>query len=251
MKKSPLHLTASDYVANDRNGLNQQIANARWFFLKSVQRCVPEFFEHLREQVYPAYAQVEKTGYWRTGFTFRMWQSRSDKDHFLTPILTRWARQFHLEQETWILEGALQTLSNWHRFPHTREKREMDGFRKPICVSGLVLPNEQAFRFEEAGWDPTLISFAGWRMNLRPQIEKAMREYRQRMVALVDQRGGTPSKALLNRDHFEWLALYQCGGLSLESVAKRTRHADKTTISKGLHQAAELARIHVRGKRAS
>jgi len=50
-----------------------------------------------------------------------MWQSRSDADRQLTPILMKWARQFNVEKETWILEGALQTLSNWDKFPRCRE----------------------------------------------------------------------------------------------------------------------------------
>jgi hypothetical protein len=121
VKGKPLRLTASEFQANDRRGMNQQIVNARWCFLLAVKCHVPEFFEQLNEQVYPAFARVAKPRYWRAGDRFAMWQSRSDEDRFLTPILMKWARQFHVEEETWILEGALQTLSNWHKFPHTRE----------------------------------------------------------------------------------------------------------------------------------
>jgi hypothetical protein len=51
-------------------------------------------------------------------------------------------------------------------------------------------------------------------------------------------------------DHFQWLALYQFGGFSLDSILQRAQHAgDKTTISKGIHTAARLAAIAVRRKR--
>jgi hypothetical protein len=168
MKKDDrsMHLTASEFLATGRNGLDQQVASARWQFLLAVQRKVPEFFGQLRDEVYPAFARRAKPGYWRTGFSFSMWQSRSDPDRKLTPILMKWARRFHVDKETWILEGALQTLSTWNQFPRCRESLEILGFRKPVCVPGLIGDQEHAFYFEDEGWDPTLISFGGWRVNV-------------------------------------------------------------------------------------
>src|SRR2546427_193509 len=150
---SSVYLTAGEFLATARNGLNQQVANARWQFTLSVQKHVPEFFERLRDQVLPVFERLVKPGYWHTGCSFSMWQSRSDSDRKLTPTLMNWARQFHVERETWILEGALQTLSTWNRFPNTRENLEILGFRKPICVPGLVLDHERVFHFEDEGWE--------------------------------------------------------------------------------------------------
>jgi hypothetical protein len=129
------------------------VASARWQLLLALRRKVPEFFEQLRDEVYPAFARLTKPGYWHTGFSFSMWQSRSDRDRELTPILMKWARRFRVEGETWILEGALQTLSTWNRFPHCRENLEILGFRKPVCVPGLIGDQEHAFHFEDEGWD--------------------------------------------------------------------------------------------------
>jgi hypothetical protein len=251
MKKDvrAVHLTASEFLASGRNGLNQQVANARWQFMLAVRRQVPELFERLRDEVYPAFARLAKPGYWHTGFSFSMWQSRSDPDRQLTPLLMDWARRFHVEGETWILEGALQTLSSWNKFPHCREKLEIVGFRKPICVPGLVWDHERGFHFEDEGWDPTLISFAGWRVNVRERFEAAMKQHGQQMRALIKERGGVPAVVRSSKDHFDWLALYQCANASLESIAERASYGDRTTISKGMHQAATLARMRIRAKR--
>jgi hypothetical protein len=233
MKKDAraMHLTASEFLASGRNGLDQQVASARWQFLLAVQRKVPEYFERLRDEVYPAFARLAKPGYWRTGFSFSMWQSRSDPDRELTPILMKWARRFHVVGETWILEGALQTLSTWNKFPRCRENLEILGFRKPVCVPGLISDQEHAFHFEDEGWDPTLISFAGWRVNVRKRFDAAMKQHGQQMRALIKERGGVPAVVRSSVEHFDWLALYQCANASLESIAARPGYRDKTTIS--------------------
>jgi hypothetical protein len=250
MKKDEhaLRLTASEFLANGRDGLNQQVANARWQLMLAVQRKVPEFFERLRDEVYPAFARLAKPGYWRTGLSLSMWQPRSDPDRQLTPILTKWARRFNVEGEIWILEGALQTLSTWNKFPHCRENLEILGFRKPVCVPGLVWDQEHAFHFDDEGWDPTLISLAGWRVNVRKRFEAAMKRHGQEMRTLMQERGGVPAVIRSSAEHFDWLALYQCAHASLESIAERARYGDKTTISKGMHQAAKLAHIRIRAK---
>src|SRR5580700_819662 len=151
-----LRLTASEFLASDKSGLNQQVANARWQFLLALNRKVPDVFERLRNDVYPVFARLAKPGYWSPGRTFSMWQSRWDPDRQLTPMLMEWAHRFHLADEIWILEGALQTLSNWNNFPHCRENLEILGFRKPVCVPGLIADHEHAFHFEDEGWDPRL-----------------------------------------------------------------------------------------------
>ncbi len=250
MKKNEraVHLTANEFLASGRNGMNQQVASARWQFMLALQRNVPEFFERLRDEVFPAFTLMPKPGYWRTGLSFCMWQARSDLDGQLTPILMKWARRFNMEGETWILEGALQTLSTWNKFPRCRESLEILGFRKPVCVQGLVREDEHAFHFEDEGWDPTLIRFPGWRVTARKRFEAAIKQHGQQMRALAKDRGGVPAVVRASREHFDWLTLYQCGDATLESIAKDAVYGDKTTISKGMHQAARLARIRIREK---
>jgi hypothetical protein len=244
--------TGSEYLVSGRDGLNQQVANARWQFIMAVQRVVPEFLERLRDRVYPTYALMAgaRPGYWHIGGNFSIWQSRSDPDRQLTPILMDWARQFNVEGETWILEGALQTLSSWHKFPKWRERLEVAGFRKVVCVSVLISDRDHAFQFEDYGWDPTLISSAGWRANVRERFEVAIEQHEQQMQTLIQERGGLPAVVRSTPDHFEWLALYQCAHASLDSILDRAPYAGhKSTISKGMHHAAELAQVRIRAKR--
>jgi hypothetical protein len=56
-------LTASEFLAVGRNGLNQQVANARWQLILAAQRNVPEVFEALRDEVYPAFEQLAQPGW--------------------------------------------------------------------------------------------------------------------------------------------------------------------------------------------
>jgi hypothetical protein len=177
-----------------------------------------------------------------------MWQSRSDRDREFTPILMRWAGRFNLDQEPWILEGALQTLLSWHKFPDCRERTEIVGFRKPVCVPGLISDSEHSFQFNDEGWDPTLLSFEGWRANVRERFKAALEQHRRQLEALVRERGGVPAAVRVSRDHFDWLALYHCGNASLQAIQAKARYGDKSTISKGIHHAAELARVRLRAK---
>jgi len=245
--ESTFRLTASEFLAVGRNELNQQVANARWQLILAARRNVPEFFERLRDEVYPVFERLAEPD-WDTSASFAMWQSRSDPDRQLTPILMNWARRFNVEGETWILQGALKTLSIWGKFAHCRENLEIVGFRQLVCVSGLVRYHERAFHFEDDGWDPTLMSFAGWRASALERFEAKMKQHEQRMQALVKERGGVPAVMRSSEEHFDWLALYQFANVPLECIAQHAGYGDKTTISKGMHQAAKLARVHVRAK---
>jgi hypothetical protein len=246
--KRASHLTASEFLASDRSGMNQQRANARWQFLLALQRQVPEIFERLRSDVLPVFARLAKPGYWKASRSFSMRQSRCDPDGELTPVLMEWARRFNLDGEIWVLEGALQTLSIWNAFPDCRENLDIQGFRTLVCVPGLISDQEHAFHFEDEGWDPTLISFLGWRVQVQERFEKAIQRYRHQMQALVKKRGGVPAALKYSEEHFDWLALYHCANATLDSIAKGARYGDKTTISKGMHQAAKLAGIPIRAK---
>jgi hypothetical protein len=240
-------LTASEFLASGRTGLNQQVANARWQLILALRRKVPEFFVRLRDEVYPAFGRLAKPG-WGTGASFAMWRSRSDPDRELTPVLMSWARRLNVEREAWILEGALRTLSNWGKFARCLENLEIVGFRQLVCVPGLVWDHERAFHFEDNGWDPTLMSLAGWRISAFKRFEASIEHHGQQMRALVKARGGVPAVIRSSEEHFDWLALYQCANVPLESIAQRAGYGDRTTISKGMHQAAKLARVHVRAK---
>lgn len=95
-----------------------------------------------------------------------------------------------------------------------------------------------------------VLEFAGWRTGVRKRFEEAIAVHERRMRKLAEDRGAFPAVFRFSTDHFQWLALYQCGNLTLDSILHRAPHAaDKTAISKGVHSAARLAAIAVRPRR--
>jgi hypothetical protein len=247
----PRPLTTSAYLVRNDDGQDDQITSARWQFLEAIGRVVPTFLEELRCRVYPEFARLAdgNPDFWLNGWKFETWQLLSDRDRQLTPVLMAWAREFNVQGEDWILEGALQTLSNWLQFPQQRAALESWGFRQSIAVPGLISAEDHPFVFWEEGWDPTLRTSAGWRAHVRRRFEEALDAHERRMRKLVEGLGAFPAVSRFSIDHFQWLALYQCGNRSLDSILHRAPHAgDKTAISKGIHSAARLAAIAVRPK---
>ncbi len=245
-------LTEGEYIISDRYDNNNQVASARWQFIQAVQRKLPTFGEQLKKDVYPTFARFagKKADYWETGWKFSTWQLHSDRKTELTPLLLAWAGAFNLAKETWILEGALQTMWVWHKFADARRSLDLQGFRPNVCGQILIPDGEHRFIFEDGGWDPQLSSWRGYGASVRKRFETELRVYEKRIRALVQLRGGQRAIPRYSVEHLEWLALYHCGGWSLDKILKCSPHAgDKTTISKGLHRAAQLAHLKVRTKR--
>jgi hypothetical protein len=68
--------------------------------------------------------------------------------------LVAWAKAFHAQGETWILEGALQTLWWWHQDPESRRSLDIGRFHSSCCADSLSSDEEQMFTLEHAGWSP-------------------------------------------------------------------------------------------------
>ncbi len=124
------------------------------------------------------------------------------------------------------------------------------GFRPNVCGKILIGDGEHRFSFEDGGWDPQLSRWRAYVANVRKRFETHLRAHEKLIRALVQDRGGQRVIPRYSVEHLEWLALYHCGGWSLDRILKCSPHAgDKTTISKGLHRAAQLAHLKVRMKR--
>jgi len=249
-KRRPSSLTANDYLVRDQDGQDIQIASARLLFIEAVARVVPAFLKRLRN-LCPEYGRLADLNpeYWMTGSRFETWQSSSDRDNQFTPVLMAWAEEFNVQREDWILEGALQSLSYWHEFPRLRAALDITGFVQWHAFTRIISAENHRFRFSDGGWDPTLMSAAGWRTYVRKRFEAALRAHVNRVRKIVVDRGAIPAVGKFSVEHFEWLAQYQCGNASLDSILHRASNiADKTTISKGIHRAASLAGIAVRPK---
>jgi hypothetical protein len=195
-------------------------------------------------------APAKRADYWRAGWRFSTWQLHSDRNKQLAPYLLGWAEAFNLAGEAWILEGALQTLWLWHKFPDWRTELDLQGFRQYVCGLILIPYDEHRFRFEDWGWDPQLLSWPGYRAHVRKGFETELRAYEKRIRALAQSRGAQRVIPRYSVEHLEWLALYHCGGWSLERILHSSPSASgKTTISKGQHKAARLVHLEVRAKR--
>jgi hypothetical protein len=251
-RKNRQALIGGEYMLSDRHDNNNQVASARWELIQAVHRKIPAFAERLKKDVYPMYARLagKTADYWETGWKFSTWQLHSDRNNELTLLLVRWAGAFNLENEAWILEGALQTLSMWHKFPDAGRSLDLQGFRPNVCGQILIGDGEHRFSFEDWGWDPQLSSWLGYGAGVRKRFETQLRAYEKRIRALVQGRGGQRVIPRYSVEHLEWLALFHCGGWSLDRILKCSPYAGgKTTISKGLHKAAQLAHLKVRTKR--
>lgn len=245
-------LVGREYLISDQLGINNEVASARWEFIKALQGKLPAFGERLRKDVYPKFARRagKKADYWQAGWKFSTWRLHSDRNNQLTPYLLAWAGTFNLAGEAWILESALQTLMLWHKDPDKRTSLDLQGFRQYVCGQILIRDDEHTFRFEDWGWDPQFLSWPGYRARVMKLFEAELRAYGERIRRLIKTRGGQRASSRYRVEHFEWLALYHCGGWSLDQILKcQPSVGDKTTISKGLHTAARLARLQVRTKR--
>jgi len=256
-------LTTAEFHTTNPEGLDNEITAARWELVQAIRRKVPAFFERLRAVAYPKYARLANgsVDHGEIGY-----QVLSHANGPLTPILKKWAREFNLlltlkrptaahlpvvqwHGEVWILEGALRTLLLWHRYDALKNDLDVKGFRQSVCVPGVITGRDHQFVFKDGGWDPTLRSWEGWRLHVQQRFEEALEDYQKKMGALVVKRGGRKSVTPFSTEHFDWLALYHFGNLSLDQIRAGAGNVDKTTISKGMHHAADLVGFTIRKKK--
>jgi hypothetical protein len=194
LRKQPPPLSWAEYISSDQSE-NTEIAGARWEFIEAARRVFPRFFEQLRKQVYPNYARLveARRNYWNPGWKFDTWRLHSDRDHRLTPCLLAWAGAFNAE-ETWILEGALQTLWLWHQQPEWRESLDISGFRSFRSGEALTSDEERLFRFEDLGWDLQSQRWASYRAYIQQQFEEKLTTYEERLRSLVESRGAVRAR---------------------------------------------------------
>jgi hypothetical protein len=114
----------------------------------------------------------------------------------------------------------------------------------------ILLGDPGAFKFEDWGWDPQFWSAESWRASVTQRFEEAVDFHIERIRRRIESRGAVRAVSQFRVEYFEWLALFQCGGRSLEAIMRgQAAHiGDKTTISKGMHKAAGLMGMKVRPK---
>ena len=226
-------------------------ANARWRFVQAISGACPEVFEALYKQVYPKFCDSpsEKPDYWEYRWSFERWQRLLDGDGRLTPFLKDWSRRFSID-ESWFLEGALQTMHYWLRASDLREKRVPHGFRPFVAGSILIHDHEHKFDFNDRGWDPQFERWLKFKTRIEDRFLRALADHKDKVRSLARKRGLVKKPPVCSDEHFEWLALFKCGRHTLKQIRDQYRSVgDKSTISKGLHKAASLAETDVPARR--
>jgi hypothetical protein len=172
-------------------------------------------------------------------WTFEKWSRSCDRAERFAQLLRGWAQRFHLEAD-WVLEFGIRTLQYWHMFPWRRVQKDVNGVLNSMCKPLII--NERPFTVR---WDPELET---WR-SFHTRALKGLKAYEESLRNVAEEQGATRSRRRVSFEHFEWLALYQSRGWSLERIrASAPMAGDKTTISKGISSAADLAGIKVRPK---
>ena len=241
MTKAIVH---GEYPIGDEKTRAEAVrANARWRFTQAISRVCPEVFEALYMKVYLKFCESSnaKPEHWEYGWSFERWQDLMDSDGHLTPFLKDWSREFSID-ESWFLEGALQTMHYWLRASDLREARVPHGFRPFVAGSILVHEHEHKFDLTDRGWDPQFETWLSFKTRIEDRFRKALANHKDKVSSLAKKRGLVKKPPVCSDEHFEWLALFKCGHHTLTQILEKYSSVeDKTTISKGFRKAASLA----------
>jgi hypothetical protein len=237
-KKKTERLATGEYLASEPIG-------ARREFINVTKTDVPEFFEQLREVVYPAFARVMKG--WMsehdeppTWIFVRSYRSK------LEAALLQWARNFNLdadkEEDEWFLEGAVSLLWHWHRYPETRDALDVGAFLLPSSGSwGLVNEAEPEFHFPDIRWNPQTQTWAEYNKEVTDLFKKTLCQYKQKIRDLAKQRGGVRVQSRYSTENFRYFALHRFRGMSAARIFKHLELAgDPSVVTKGLKAAAKM-----------
>ena len=178
-------------------------------------------------------------GQWELGWRFETWDALSGPNRF-KPLLLSWAREFGSADEIWILEGALETLSAWHEFPHWRKALDVRRFCLPFA--GYMLVDYERFTFEDAGWSPQCETWSSDQIDLQKRFKRTLRKYERRVRRLIERRGGRRARLRHSVKNLEWFAYYQLRGMSSVQIAAASDapEGDASTVLKGIKTAAQL-----------
>lgn len=158
------------------------------------------------------------------------------------PGLMNWANEFNVGGESWILDGALQTLSFWRRNPDSRASLDLRRFATPYAVDTLSEGKETLFRFEYPGWDPQFERWHVFRRAAVTEFEKQLQAYEKQQRSLMESQGAVRARRRYSIQNLKWFALYQLAGRSTMQILEERPDlkGDPSTVLKGIKTAAEL-----------
>lgn len=183
----------------------------------------------------------------------------SESEGFLG-LASEWIKEFHLNFEegprTIFEWEAIETLDDWSDDPSKLDALRwyMDPYasRDPLPLKNW----EVVFRLY-GGWRAISESWKHFQTRaIKKYSEWLTREYRPRIEKAMIELGHTPIQRKRGRSgpqdlHFQWLALYQCNGMSFEAIIKeysppRGKQLDESTIRKAVQNTAKLVGLRLR-----
>jgi hypothetical protein len=235
-EKKNARLAMDEYLLSDPIGARRELT-------KAIKTEVPEFFEQLREGVYPAFARATK-GWILKHDKLPTWILVQSHPSQLKAALLQWARKFNAEED-WILEEALKLLWHWHRYPKMREELDVGDFLLDSPATwGLVTEAERQFHFQDAGWNPQFQTWAEYNKRVSVRIKQELREYQQKIRDLAEHRRGVRVQSRYSTEDFRYFALYRFAGMSAAGIFKRLElNGDYSAVTKGMKAAAKILQM--------
>jgi hypothetical protein len=230
-------LARGEYLVSDTDPIG-----ARRELMGAIKTEVPEFFEQLREGVYPAFATATES--WASENdgppTWIFVQSHSSQ---LKAALLEWARHFNAE-ENWIFEGAVSLLSHWHRYAESREALDVGGFLLDSPGGwGLVNQAERQFHFLDSGWNPQFQTWAEYNKRVTERFKQELSEYEQKIRDLAEQRKGVRVQSRFSTENFRYFALCRFRRMSPARIFEQLGGGDFSTVTKGIKAAAAMLQM--------
>jgi hypothetical protein len=222
---------------------------------------VPKVVVNLRSNVLPKYQAVplyirRKNGH---GPWFRdelgdygrypdvvLWKNLTRYDRHsairnLQKELLQWGQELNLTDQ-WLLDGALYTLYRWARNPTGAFLRDPAAWNRLSQVpyedeSRGFSSKEQEFRFESDGWYADQETWNDFKNRVTKQFGEKLAHYELYMEKLATTRDLVRPIDIRYPNHYEWLARYQSGDLTLNGLASRIRQKENTVL-KAVQRAA-------------
>jgi hypothetical protein len=220
--------------------------------------------ERLSADVYPAYADLAKSGF---NFNEILWNSRLSPHNMLPEAgkkelkrdkktgsvyfdyyspklkieLIRWANSFHADQCGWFLDDTLRTLRGWYVAPEWRKSLRWN----PHSGIASTLAIGERFLFDYPGWEMQTFTWAYYSQKLREAFEGKLSEYEKASRKIAESKGLVRARQKYSLANFEWFVLRRFAGLTSGEIVKRVSAenpdaTDESTVLKGVKAAAKL-----------
>jgi hypothetical protein len=184
--------------------------------------------------IFQAAAQTLRTGLMPTVEKVMNWARRFFLTHVETPSRLRVPPE-------WVLNAAWCTLTAWDRFPALKDAMSWHppGLFLPTRIVGTLSRRNFTFFFDE--YDPRVERWEEFERRFRATLSKSVRsvlqQYKEEFAAVPWKR--MPNK--WQKQHFEWLVLFQINGHSPGQIADGNRSPiTDIAVLKGVHRAASI-----------